>query len=51
MRAMRGTMTSSAVIEVLTELFARHGLLHILISDNGTMLTSFGFRAFVASSG
>ena len=48
---MRGTMTSSAVIKVLIELFARHGLPRVVISDIGIMFTSAEFRAFVASSG
>ena len=43
-------MTSSAVIQVLTELFAKHGLPLVVISDNGAMFTSAEFRAFVASS-
>ena len=46
-----GTITSSAVIEVLIELFARHGLPRVVISDNGTMFTLAEFRAFVASFG
>ena len=44
-------MTSSAVIKVLIELFARHGLPRVVISDIGIMFTSAEFRAFVASSG
>ena len=49
--AMRSTMTSSAVIEVLTEQYARYDIPRVFISDNGAMFTSAEFKAFVASSG
>ena len=49
--ALRGTITSSAVIKMFTKLFARHGLHCVLIPNNRNMFTSVQFRAPVAFSG
>jgi RNase H-like domain found in reverse transcriptase/Integrase zinc binding domain/Integrase core domain len=46
-----GTVTSSSVISVLTDLFCRHGLPDRLISDNGPQFVSAEFEQFLTSHG
>ncbi|KAF7653482.1 hypothetical protein LDENG_00082320 [Lucifuga dentata] len=40
--------TSAAVITHMKSIFARHGIPHVLISDNGTPYSSQEFKAFAA---
>ncbi|XP_015278716.1 PREDICTED: uncharacterized protein LOC107120515 [Gekko japonicus] len=47
---MRST-TSSAVVTVLRQLFATHGLPDVLVSDNGAQFTSEEFRRFLSDNG
>jgi hypothetical protein len=45
--AVSGTVTSAAVIEFLTSLFERFGLIEELTTDNGVQFTSSEFQAFL----
>lgn len=45
------SITSEAVIRVLRCLFSTHGLLDVLVSDNGPQLTSATFQLFLANLG
>ncbi|XP_015278823.1 PREDICTED: uncharacterized protein K02A2.6-like [Gekko japonicus] len=47
---MRST-TSSAVVTVLRQLFATHGLPDVFVSDNGAQFTSEEFRKFLSDNG
>ena len=45
------TISSEQTVEVLRSLFARYGLPHILISDNGAQFTSDTFSRFCKRNG
>ena len=45
------TATSSVTIEHLRTLIATHGLPEVLVSDNGTQVTSTEFEEFVRKNG
>jgi hypothetical protein len=49
--AVCGTVTSASIINFLTEIFYRHGLPEVIISDNGSQFTSNEFSAFITSLG
>jgi hypothetical protein len=46
-----GNVTSSSVIEFLTSLFDRFGLVNEIITDNGAQFVSFEFEEFLKSLG
>ena len=46
-----GTVTSSVVIEFLTSLFDRFGLVEELVTDNGVQFTSSEFQSFLKQHG
>ncbi len=46
-----GTVTSASVITFLTDIFYRHGLPEVIISDNGPQFTSEEFTSFLSSHG
>ncbi|XP_060130523.1 uncharacterized protein K02A2.6-like [Zootoca vivipara] len=48
--AMVPSMASAAVIKVLRQLFATHGLPETIVSDNGAAFVSQEFRAFLADN-
>ena len=43
--------TSSATITALRDIFSRHGLPEILVSDNGSQFSSTEFERFCANNG
>lgn len=45
------TITTAYTINKLKEVFSRYGLVHIIVSDNGTQLTSAKFEKFLQSNG
>ena len=45
------TATASVTIEDLRTLIATHGLPEVLVSDNGTQVTSTEFEEFVRKNG
>src|SRR5690606_26267336 len=45
------TITSKATIQILKELFARYGIPHEIVSDNGPQLVSAEFKSFLQTSG
>ena len=49
--AVCGTVTSSVVIEFLTSLFDRYGLIEELVTDNGVQFTSVEFQTFLKQHG
>jgi hypothetical protein len=49
--ALCGSATSAAVIEFLTGLFDRFGLVEEVVTDNGVQFTSFEFADFLRSLG
>jgi hypothetical protein len=46
-----GTVTSSVVIEFLTSLFDRYGLVEEIVTDNGVQFTSVEFQTFLKQHG
>lgn len=49
--AMKQTPTSSITIKYLREIFSRHGLPEILVSDNATIFKSYEFQEFCRNNG
>ena len=45
------TGTAGVTIEHLRTLFTTHGLLEVLVSDNGTQFTSAEFEEFMRTNG
>ena len=45
------TLSSTATIRAMDEMFARYGNPEVLVTDNGTQFTADGFRKFVTQRG